>query len=467
MSLNSRRQHISQLLQFAMGSAGRTIDELEGGSKRSAPEDPLQQRYRNQSVWHKRGDLILYVADKMRLSRKYWGPERTSPDFYNIVDQEIAKLRKKEIIAEWNRPKKMGILRLASVDAVIKQQPAMILSDAASRPVLGQEPNQNDLKTTFVSILTRGRKDNTYKFALARALLEYCRDTPYSSNGALKIPYEYLAEKFLEYYWNQECRFKIRQDFKTKSTPKVIQAIRKVFSDATPEDFRRVSEDKKTLARQLILKTVFGSARSKTSLVVPRFQKVSTGKYAEEARVFYEYDDDENTLTLKPEAFAFFRDNSIVLSMTVLAEWAKFLERINGSLPRLVAKIENRGNERGGLARYRKAYMEHTNHCFYCSDKLEQDRIHVDHFIPWSYIFEDEPWNLVLACTGCNLKKSDSLAQEEFRSDLIRRNQRYRSRIRLLDHSLQIIDTKRGWKTEIENHYRVCQEYGFSTISMP
>ena len=38
--------------------------------------------------------------------------------------------------------------------------------------------------------------------------------------------------------------------------------------------------------------------------------------------------------------FEFFKNNPRILSMAVLSEWAKFLERINKSLPMLVAKIE-------------------------------------------------------------------------------------------------------------------------------
>ena len=302
---------------------------------------------------------------------------------------------------------------------------------------------------------------------LARALLEHCRETPYGSGEACRVPYEYLAGKFLEYYWHQECKFRIKQDFKTKSTPKVVQAIRSTFTGYVPGGFGDVDGDRKDRARRDILNTVFGSAKAKTSLVVPKFQKVMEGSYAVERRVFYDYDDDEKVVTLRPAAFAFFKNNNGLLSRAVLAEWAKFLERINGSLPRLVAKIEQDEARREPLTRFRNAYMPHTDHCFYCCGMLERGDTHVDHFLPWSYIFEDEAWNLVLACSRCNLKKSDSLPQDEFRRELIRRNGSYRDRIGILDSSLRIIDTRLGWEREIQNHYETCQEYGFNVIRMP
>ena len=154
--------------------------------------------------------------------------------------------------------------------------------------------------------------------------------------------------------------------------------------------------------------------------------------------------------------------------MAVLSEWAKFLERINGSLPRLVAKIEQSDVKRTSLAKFREAYLDaRMSHCFYCRAGLEPDYTHVDHFLPWSYIFEDEAWNLVLACQDCNLKKSDSLPESGLQDDLIRRNHKYRGRIGMLDHSIRIIDTGRGWRQEIREHYGTCLRYGFRTVRLP
>lgn len=259
-----------------------------------------------------------------------------------------------------------------------------------------------------------------------------------------------------------------KADFQTRRAPNIIHAIRGAFGDGRqPARFEEADEEKKARARQDILRGVFGHARSKTSLVVPKFQKVKEGRYAVDRNVLYEYSDDMQAIYLKPDAFAFFKRNSRILSMAVLAEWAKFLEKINGSLPRLIAKIELE-RRRGPLAAFKEMYCPHTEHCFYCRDRLEEDYTHVDHFLPWSYIFEDEAWNLVLACRDCNSKKSDSLPQEEFRDGLIKRNQDYLGRIPVLDRSLELLDTKRGWAEEIKNHYKICRyEYGFGHIRMP
>ena len=46
----------------------------------------------------------------------------------------------------------------------------------------------------------------------------------------------------------------------------------------------------------------------------------------------------------------------------------------------------------------------------------------MDHFIPWSFIKDDNLWNLVLSCSQCNLKKSNRLTPDLFVDQLIQRN---------------------------------------------
>ena len=466
--INGFRSQVPKLLRFVLSCGGSTIPEIEQAKGRHVQGDASQARYRGESVWHSRTDLINKLAVEMKISADYWGPQRRSADFHNMIDQEISKLRRGGMLADWSSMRHAGIFRLLPEYRTTHKPVASMDGAPASSP-RHLDAGEDVLKRMFVSILARGSKANTYKFALARALLEYCRDTEYGDGGGAyqTVPYDYLAGRFLEYDWHQECKFRIKQDFKIKGTPKVIQAIRNTFADQTPGSFRDVDPSKKDLARHYILKTVFGTARSKTSLVVPKFQKVRDGKYTNEKKIFYDYDDDKKALTLSPAAFAFFKNNNALLSRVVLADWAKFLERINGSLPRLVAKVEQDEAKRESLVRFKSAYSPYMDHCFYCCGSLERADIHVDHFLPWSYIFEDEAWNLVLSCSRCNLKKSDSLAQDEFCTELIRRNDRYRNQIGILDHSLKIIDTKRGWKREIGHHYETCQEYGFGVIKMP
>lgn len=458
-AISSLRNHVPDFLMYVLGSMGKTIQEIR--STKNLGQDASQAQYESKPVWHTRPGIIKSLAVEMKVSTQYWGPRRKSADFHNLIDQEISKLRRKNMLVDWCSRSRTGIFRLASLEYRFKK-PTMNLHEHP--PEAGAA--ERSLKETFIAILKHGNKANTYKFALARALVEYCRDTP-SGTIERDIPYSYFAGKFLEYYWHQEYKYHIKQDFQTERSPKVVQAIRRVFKTNLYSAFDQITDEEKQQGRDIILRDVFGHARSKTSLVVPKFQNIAQGGRSKLDKVFYDYDDDAKIVRLRPEAFDFFKSNHVILSMAILSEWAKFLEKINKSLPMLVAKIEQDEIRRGPLGPYRDMYLEHTCHCFYCGDRLETGYIDVDHFLPWSYIFEDQMWNLVLACIRCNSKKSASLPQEEFCHEIIKRNHTYRERIRELDLSLRIIDTRFGWKKEIKNHYAACVEYGFGVIQMP
>ena len=322
-------------------------------------------------------------------------------------------------------------------------------------------PSDAELRKAFLRILTKGSKSNTYKFALARALLEHCRkQADYGSDPSIRdhVPYDYLAESFVKYYWHQESLFRIKQSFSTKSMPHAVQIIQERFGNDPAKLFKDVDRKAREAAEESMMKRVFGNENNGTSQVVPRFQNIR-GLSKEEAGVFYTHSDKEKMIHLKDGISKFLSSHYDVLLKAVLVEWTRYLEKIN-TMPKLISKLENANARRGSLNKYRTMFRDST-HCFYCRTRLERHYINVDHFIPWSYMFDDDPWNLVLSCQSCNLRKSDSLVQPEFTECLIERNHGYYDRLREMRKSLDLLDTGKGWPTEIHHNYDGCKESGF------
>ena len=332
--------------------------------------------------------------------------------------------------------------------------------------------SNKELEARFNQIITKGRKDNTYKFALARFLLEHCNrlDSRHihekvRTSQPEVVPYQDIADAFLSYYWHQECKYRIRQNYNDAKPPSVVTIIREVFGEKyIPEPFKQMDRYKIEMAQSEIRKRVFGSEKNKTSQVVPRFQNIKEGSSTRRMQVFYDYDDEKEQLRIFPQALMFFYENYSVLIKSVLLEWAKFLEKIN-TLPRLIAKIESAEVKRGALKKYIMIFKDFRS-CFYCNTALDRTEVNVDHFIPWSYIFEDESWNLVLSCHRCNMRKNDSLAGTHFLDELILRNKKYQDRIEDLRRSLLRLGSD-TWQKEITSQYRNCKLYGFSEVKLP
>ena len=88
----------------------------------------------------------------------------------------------------------------------------------------------------------------------------------------------------------------------------------------------------------------------------------------------------------------------------------------------LLSKIDESA-KRNNLSYYRDIlFEEFENNCFYCGKKVSVGHVEVDHFIPWSFIKDDNLWNFVLACPECNNRKRDKLADKKYLHDLIVRN---------------------------------------------
>ena len=131
-----------------------------------------------------------------------------------------------------------------------------------------------ELRRKFITILSKQTsKSNTYKFALARFLLDHSHKPDSSST----VSFRDIAEKFLKYYWHQECKYRIRQNYDPNNQPSVVQVIRDVFKENMvdgyiPAYFEDMPQEKIKNAEEEIRKRVFGSG--KKSQVVPRFQRL-------------------------------------------------------------------------------------------------------------------------------------------------------------------------------------------------
>ena len=160
---------------------------------------------------------------------------------------------------------------------------------------------------------------------------------------------------------------------------------------------------------------------------------------------------DQRYIEIDPKAFLYFKQYHHELMKLLIYEWAKFLERTNFT-PKLIAKLESLGiQKRKSLTKFKKILLSQMGErCFYCNDPVNSDNLHVDHFIPWSYVFEDDIWNLVISCSNCNLKKSDSLAPLKCIDKIEQRNQKY-------DFN--------QYGRDVREYYDNCHKSGFLTLN--
>ncbi|SEI52753.1 HNH endonuclease [Lachnospiraceae bacterium A10] len=146
--------------------------------------------------------------------------------------------------------------------------------------------------------------------------------------------------------------------------------------------------------------------------------------YGDTKGLFYSFDKRGEWLQINPQMYEFICKHKVTIEKLNYYEWAKFLESVNDDsvVNHLLSKIDESA-KRNNLSYYRDIlFQEFENRCFYCGKRVTKAHVDVDHFIPWSFIKDDNIWNFVLACPECNRRKSDKLADPKYLDNLIVRN---------------------------------------------
>ena len=293
--------------------------------------------------------------------------------------------------------------------------------------MLFPETTDEEFESGFMHMISKGRKDNDYKFALARFLLEHSA----KNDAKIHVEFKEIAEKFLEYFWPQVCQAKLMHNaFGETRKPEIIQIIEEEFDTTVhyPKGYSWI----KNRERQKIKNCIEKIVESCFYDVIWRFQK----KNNKETKLLFDYKvqdgwtnpnkkktDLQYGINLNPEAMRFFRQHNAPLKKSVTLEWTRFLEKFNIGMPKLVPKIEgskiarNQPYANEAKSEFRRVGIEK---CFYCLNPLQPGSdTQLEHFIPFDFISDDNIWNFTLACKACNWKKLAALPEKSKIDELI------------------------------------------------
>jgi len=178
---------------------------------------------------------------------------------------------------------------------------------------LKEKDKMNNIEE-FRKIITKSKKNNTYKFVLAKFLLDYSKECEVIEDK--KIDYMVIAKYFLDYYWIQVCKYDIKQVSKNQNTPMVVTII-KDYCD-------RDNIDKNEIIKEIAQKCFKD--------VIPRFQYKNSTFYTHYHEVqnkgYKMPPDDKRYIYLFKKSIEIFRDNYELLSDEVLGELERFLKGI-------------------------------------------------------------------------------------------------------------------------------------------
>ncbi|MGN1276233.1 MAG: HNH endonuclease domain-containing protein [Floccifex sp.] len=281
----------------------------------------------------------------------------------------------------------------------------------------------SDYIKLWITIIENMNNDNTYKLAWGRAILECIVE---KKHGTV-ITFQEIAYKMLKYYWNQIDFFQLKQSPGKKpvivqETEKCIDFVQGKRKSTIPIWFDKaeyfLKEDK-----AFYQKEIQKIATTLTHDVSWRFQYVN-----KEMLNVYELNIKEKTVTFTKEQIMDLKEYAFVLSQLLNYRWAQLLEKFN-HCPKIASKVKGISDakiRRNNLTKFKEILLMQMEKGkiidFYTGDILKENEISLDHVIPWSFMYSDDIWNLVITSRSNNSSKSNSIPSQNIINKLEQRN---------------------------------------------
>lgn len=115
----------------------------------------------------------------------------------------------------------------------------------------------------------------------------------------------------------------------------------------------------------------------------------------------------------QPSWVEMIQDNTVAILGWIQYEKVKWLQNNNPEVPGLIYKLAPLDEKMRKLGHVRKLWdgildLRSINDVF-TNDPIDQSKYDVDHFIPWSFVMNDELWNLMPMDSSLNSAKSNRL----------------------------------------------------------
>lgn len=110
-------------------------------------------------------------------------------------------------------------------------------------------------------------------------------------------------------------------------------------------------------------------------------------------------------------------DNYVVIKSWIQMKKVRFLQNRNPGVPGIIYKLEDADNRVRKLGKARELWLAYETESgkeirdLYSEERIESDRLSLDHFVPWSFVTNDELWNLVPMERNHNSSKGNRLPE--------------------------------------------------------
>lgn len=282
----------------------------------------------------------------------------------------------------------------------------------------------NEYINDWLSVIETMQNENTYKLAWGRSILETIGEK--EINGDIVISFDELSPKIIRYYWNQIYFFNLKQG--GNRTPEIVTTVNEMIKKFQKEHDSKIpvwyekAETHFMLQEEYYRKTIVRVSKTLTQDVSWRFMRSGDHELP-----LYVLDRKKRTIEFTKEQAEQLKEYRYILTQLLNYRWAQLLEQFN-TAPRIVSKVKGLSNaklKRNSLTKFKNILLEFFDENpidFYTGKILDENDISVDHVIPWSFMYSDDLWNLVLTSKSHNSKKSNTIPTDQDIKRLKERN---------------------------------------------
>lgn len=258
------------------------------------------------------------------------------------------------------------------------------------------------------------KKTATYKYAFFKAIL----DNLFNVNENLELEFICLSDSFSKMYWNLIAKYKLPQYQNGGRVSLIEKAIYDIINnnqllDEIDFDSLNEKEQNEYLSRT---KNVIGI-------------NVVGALYSDLNSNIYGFDKSKKIIWFNNESYNFLTKYKSALEKLNYYAWILWMENnlsiANKEEGNLAIKLDT-STKRESLELFKKSLFDSGDilECFYCGSPVSLKGCHMDHFIPWSFVKDDQIWNLVFSCSHCNESKNNKIPSYEYLNKLLERNKR-------------------------------------------
>ena len=269
---------------------------------------------------------------------------------------------------------------------------------------------------------------NSYKYVFFLSILEMLRQTGFASARWFRI--DDLVQNMLAHAWYPHTYFKLSFGAQDRigrvlnelsldpRTPRYEEVLRELTG-------RTGSHNLHLFVPYRLLRVFFEADLSGLSQGKLHDRTVELSiELFDERRPLYRFDQNRQSILVHPDWCNYLKDNYLIVKSWASWQWLDYMQRKNPSTPGLSLKLfppDNRETIPKLSRDYWSVALANMPHfrCIY-SGLCVRDSLHLDHFVPWTFVAHNQLWNLVPTVSEVNSRKSNHLPCTDYLVPFVR-----------------------------------------------